>query len=121
MKTKQLTINALLLAVGFILHYVTPAIGIPIKAVIQLKEDLTRARHEDIVLELEHLVNLLSPYNFITFTDKDIEDMRYEYCKWKKLKPVKRKPYTTSMLWWDLMNKPSDMRINKEDENKGDE
>ena len=27
MKTKQLTINALLLAVGFILHYVTPAIG----------------------------------------------------------------------------------------------
>ena len=93
----------------------------PIKAVIQLKEDLTRARHEDIVLELEHLVNLLSPYNFITFTDKDIEDMRYEYCKWKKLKPVKRKPYTTSMFWWDLMNKPSDMRINKKDENKGDE
>ena len=93
----------------------------PIKAVIQLKEELTRARHEDIVLELEHLVNLLSPYNFITFTDKDIEDMRYEYCKWKKLKPVKRKPYTTSMFWWDLMNKPSDMRINKKDENKGDE
>ena len=27
MKTKQLTINALLLAVGFILHYFTPAIG----------------------------------------------------------------------------------------------
>ena len=27
MKTKQLTINALLLAVGFLLHYVTPAIG----------------------------------------------------------------------------------------------
>ena len=27
MKTKQLTTNALLLAVGFILHYVTPAIG----------------------------------------------------------------------------------------------
>ena len=27
MKTKQLVINALLLAVGFILHYVTPAIG----------------------------------------------------------------------------------------------
>ena len=27
MKTKQLTINAILLAVGFILHYVTPAIG----------------------------------------------------------------------------------------------
>ena len=47
--------------------------------------------------------------------------MRYEYCKWKKLKPVKRKPYTSSMLWWDLMNKPSDMRINKKDENKGDE
>ena len=31
MKTKQLTINALLLAVGFILHYVTPAIGIPMQ------------------------------------------------------------------------------------------
>ena len=29
--TKQLTINALLLAVGFILHYVTPAIGIPMQ------------------------------------------------------------------------------------------
>lgn len=27
MKTKQLVINALLLAIGFILHYVTPAIG----------------------------------------------------------------------------------------------
>ena len=27
MKTKQLTINAILLAVGFLLHYVTPAIG----------------------------------------------------------------------------------------------
>ena len=27
MKTKQIVINALLLAVGFILHYVTPAIG----------------------------------------------------------------------------------------------
>ena len=27
MKTKQLVINSLLLAVGFILHYVTPAIG----------------------------------------------------------------------------------------------
>ena len=27
MKTKQLTINALLLAIGFLLHYVTPAIG----------------------------------------------------------------------------------------------
>ena len=27
MKTKQLTTNALLLAVGFLLHYVTPAIG----------------------------------------------------------------------------------------------
>ena len=31
MKTKQLTINALLLAVGFILHYFTPAIGIPMQ------------------------------------------------------------------------------------------
>ena len=29
--TKQLTINALLLAVGFLLHYVTPAIGIPMQ------------------------------------------------------------------------------------------
>lgn len=27
MKTKQLTINSLLLAVGFLLHYITPAIG----------------------------------------------------------------------------------------------
>ena len=27
MKTKQLTINALLLAIGFLLHYLTPAIG----------------------------------------------------------------------------------------------
>ena len=30
-KTKQLTINALLLAVGFLLHYVTPAIGLPMQ------------------------------------------------------------------------------------------
>ena len=29
--TKQLVINSLLLAVGFILHYVTPAIGIPMQ------------------------------------------------------------------------------------------
>ena len=29
--TKQLTINALLLAVGFILHYVTPTLGIPMQ------------------------------------------------------------------------------------------
>ena len=29
--TKQLTINALLLAVGFILHYFTPAIGLPMQ------------------------------------------------------------------------------------------
>ena len=29
--TKQLTINALLLAVGFLLHYVTPAIGLPMQ------------------------------------------------------------------------------------------
>lgn len=29
--TKQLTINALLLAMGFILHYVTPAIGLPMQ------------------------------------------------------------------------------------------
>lgn len=28
MKTKQLTINALLLAIGFLLHYVTPALGL---------------------------------------------------------------------------------------------
>ena len=31
MKTKQLTINALLLAMGFLLHYVTPAIGLPMQ------------------------------------------------------------------------------------------
>ena len=31
MKTKQLTINALLLAVGFILHYVTPTLGLPMQ------------------------------------------------------------------------------------------
>ena len=31
MKTKQLVINALLLAVGFLLHYVTPAIGLPMQ------------------------------------------------------------------------------------------
>lgn len=31
MKTKQLVTNALLLAVGFILHYVTPAIGLPMQ------------------------------------------------------------------------------------------
>ena len=30
-KTKQLTINALLLAVGFLLHYITPAIGLPMQ------------------------------------------------------------------------------------------
>ena len=36
MKTKQLTINALLLAVGFILHYVTPAIGLPMQIDISL-------------------------------------------------------------------------------------
>ena len=29
--TKQLTINALLLAMGFLLHYVTPAIGLPMQ------------------------------------------------------------------------------------------
>ena len=29
--TKQLTTNALLLAVGFLLHYVTPAIGLPMQ------------------------------------------------------------------------------------------
>ena len=29
--TKQLVINSLLLAVGFILHYVTPAIGLPMQ------------------------------------------------------------------------------------------
>ena len=31
MKTKQLTTNAVLLAVGFLLHYVTPAIGLPMQ------------------------------------------------------------------------------------------
>ena len=31
MKTKQLVINSLLLAVGFLLHYVTPAIGLPMQ------------------------------------------------------------------------------------------
>ena len=30
-KTKQLVTNALLLAVGFLLHYVTPAIGLPMQ------------------------------------------------------------------------------------------
>ena len=30
-KTKQLTTNALLLAVGFLLHYLTPAIGLPMQ------------------------------------------------------------------------------------------
>ena len=30
-KTKQLVTNSLLLAVGFLLHYVTPAIGIPMQ------------------------------------------------------------------------------------------
>ena len=30
-KTKQLVINSLLLAVGFLLHYVTPAIGLPMQ------------------------------------------------------------------------------------------
>ena len=30
-KTKQLTTNSLLLAVGFLLHYVTPAIGLPMQ------------------------------------------------------------------------------------------
>ena len=30
-KTKQLVTNSLLLAVGFILHYVTPAIGLPMQ------------------------------------------------------------------------------------------
>ena len=34
--TKQLTINALLLAVGFLLHYVTPAIGLPMQIDISL-------------------------------------------------------------------------------------
>ena len=36
MKTKQLTINALLLAVGFILHYVTPTLGLPMQIDISL-------------------------------------------------------------------------------------
>ena len=31
MKTKQLVINSLLLSVGFILHYFTPAIGLPMQ------------------------------------------------------------------------------------------
>ena len=31
MKTKQLVINSLLLSVGFLLHYVTPAIGLPMQ------------------------------------------------------------------------------------------
>ena len=31
MKTKQLVTNALLLAVGFLLHYFTPAIGLPMQ------------------------------------------------------------------------------------------
>ena len=31
MKTKQLVINSLLLAVGFLLHYITPAIGLPMQ------------------------------------------------------------------------------------------
>ena len=31
MKAKQLTTNSLLLAVGFLLHYVTPAIGLPMQ------------------------------------------------------------------------------------------
>ena len=31
MKTKQLVTNALLLAIGFLLHYVTPAIGLPMQ------------------------------------------------------------------------------------------
>ena len=34
--TKQLTINALLLAVGFILHYVTPTLGLPMQIDISL-------------------------------------------------------------------------------------
>ena len=36
MKTKQLTTNAVLLAVGFLLHYVTPAIGLPMQIDISL-------------------------------------------------------------------------------------
>lgn len=31
MKTKQLVINSLLLAVGFLLHYITPTLGIPMQ------------------------------------------------------------------------------------------
>ena len=31
MKTKQLVTNSLLLAVGFLLHYITPAIGLPMQ------------------------------------------------------------------------------------------
>ena len=31
MKTKQLVTNALLLAIGFLLHYVTPTLGIPMQ------------------------------------------------------------------------------------------
>ena len=36
MKTKQLVTNSLLLAVGFLLHYVTPAIGLPMQMDISL-------------------------------------------------------------------------------------
>ena len=36
MKTKQLTTNAVLLAVGVLLHYVTPAIGLPMQIDISL-------------------------------------------------------------------------------------
>ena len=36
MKTKQLVTNSLLLAVGFLLHYVTPAIGLPMQIDISL-------------------------------------------------------------------------------------
>ena len=35
-KTKQLVTNSLLLAVGFLLHYVTPAIGLPMQIDISL-------------------------------------------------------------------------------------
>ena len=31
MKTKQLVINSLLLSVGFLLHYITPTLGLPIQ------------------------------------------------------------------------------------------
>ena len=31
MKTKQIVINSLLLAIGFLLHYLTPAIGLPMQ------------------------------------------------------------------------------------------